>query len=43
MKKLAEEEEYLMKRKLNLNTEIVKSGVKMPTLAPTIEESKISL
>jgi len=38
---LAEDEQYLMQRKLHLQTEVARTGVKMPSLAPTIAESKI--
>jgi hypothetical protein len=41
MEKLAEDEEYLMQRKLHLQTEVAKTGVKIPSLAPTIAEAKI--
>lgn len=43
MSRLAEEEEYILKRKLNLKTEIEKSGIRMPETAPTIEGSKLVL
>ncbi|KAL4450983.1 hypothetical protein ABPG74_021305 [Tetrahymena malaccensis] len=43
MSKLSEDEEYLIKRKLNFQTEVQKSGIRMPTLAPTIDEAKINL
>lgn len=43
MDKLVEDEQFLMKRSLTFKTEVAKTKVKMPTLAPTIEESKIQL
>jgi len=38
---LAEDEQYLMQRKLHLQTEVAKTGVKIPSLAPSLVEAKI--